>query len=104
MHSVVLLWLVIGVVALCVWNAVFFASAYWSWHSHNYTVEYFEIINPRNPQFGLFSLALILVTNLIFGAAINVLSSRAHVPDGHFPMTGTPNNSLDQSGEEQDEV
>ena len=75
-HSLVLLWLTIGVVAVCIWNALFAASAYWSWHKYNYTVEYYEITNPRNPQFGLFSLALVIVTNLIFATAIKLLSAR----------------------------
>jgi hypothetical protein len=79
-HSSVLLWLAIGVAAVCIWNALFAASAYWSWHKYNYTVEYYEITNPRNPQFGLFSLALVIVSNLIFATAIKLFSVRPTPP------------------------
>ena len=75
-HSSVLLWLTIGVVAVCIWNTLFAVSAYWSWQKFNYTVEYYEITNPRNPQFGLFSLALVIATNLIFATTIKLLSAR----------------------------
>ena len=75
-HSLLLLWVTIGVAAVCIWNALFAASAYWQWYKYNYTVEYYEITNPRNPQFGLFSLALVIVTNLIFGAVIKALRER----------------------------
>ena len=75
-HSYVLLWVIIGVVAVVIWNALFAASAYWSWREHNYTVEYYEITNPRNPQFGLFSLALVVVTNLLFALVAKALIHR----------------------------
>jgi hypothetical protein len=75
-NSLLLLWVVIGIVAVCIWSALFAASAYWSWRMYNYTVESYEISNPRNPQFGLFSLALVVVTNLVFAAAIRTLYER----------------------------
>jgi uncharacterized membrane protein len=75
-NSYVLLWVIIGMVAVVIWNALFAASAYWSWREHNYTVEYYEITNPRNPQFGLFSLALVVVTNLIFAMVAKALIQR----------------------------
>jgi len=75
-NSHVLLWVIIGVVAVVIWNALFAASAYWSWREHHYTVEYYEITNPRNPQFGLFSLALVVVTNLIFAVVARALTQR----------------------------
>ena len=77
--SSLLLWLTIGVVSVCIWNALFAVSAYWSWQKYNYTVEYYEITNPRNPMFGLFSLGLVIVTNLIFATTIKVLSAGSFV-------------------------
>jgi uncharacterized membrane protein len=75
-NSLLLLWVVIGIVAVFIWNALFAVSAYWSWRKYNYTVEYYEITNPWNPQFGLFSFALVVVTNLIFAATVRTLFER----------------------------
>jgi hypothetical protein len=79
-RSQLFLWVATGIVAVCVWNGLFAAAAYSELREHNYTVLYYEITNPRNPQFGLFSLALVVVTNLIFATAIKALTERRANP------------------------
>jgi hypothetical protein len=81
-RSQLILWVATGVVAVCIWNGLFAAAAYSELREHNYTVMYYEITNPRNPQFGLFSLALVVVTNLIFATAIKALTERGPHPAG----------------------
>ena len=76
LNSLMVLWVAIGVVSVCVWNGLFAAAVYWEIRQYNYQVLYYEITNPRNPDYGLFSLALVVVTNLIFGAVIKMLSQR----------------------------
>jgi len=72
MRSVFLLWVGIGVVAVSIWNGVFLLAARWEMYAHNYDVLYYEINNPRNPQYGLFSFALVVATNLAFAGLVKM--------------------------------
>jgi hypothetical protein len=75
-NSQIVLWLFIGVISICIWNGLFAAAVYWEIHQHDYWVLYYEMTNPRNPDFGFFSLALVVGTNLIFGLAMKTFSTR----------------------------
>ena len=70
--SVVLLWLGIGLVAVGAWNILFLSFAYWERYTTNFTVMYREVTATDNPQFGLFSLALVVGTNLLFAGALKL--------------------------------
>jgi len=41
-RSQLLLWVVTGIVAVCIWNGLFTAAAYWEIREHNYTVVYYD--------------------------------------------------------------
>ena len=72
--SVMLLWLGVGLMAVCAWNVIFLALAYWEMYTTNFTVVYRDVTAPNNPQFGLFSLALAVGTNLLFAGALKLAS------------------------------
>jgi len=72
--SVILLWLGVGLMAVCAWNVIFLALAYWEMHTTNFTVIYRDVTAPGNPQFGLFSVALVVSTNLLFAGALKLAS------------------------------
>ena len=76
LNSQIALWLLIGIVSICIWNGLFAAAVWWEIHQHNYWVLYYEMTNHRNPDFGLFSLGLVVGTNLVFGAAMKTSSQR----------------------------
>ena len=75
LRSVVLLWLIIGLVAVCAWNALFLGGAYWEIHAHNWTVLYREVTARDNPMFGPYSLALMTGTALLFAGALKVVAN-----------------------------
>lgn len=72
--SMVLLWLGIGIVAVCAWNVLWLCVAYWEKYTANFTVVYREVTALNNPQFGLFSLALVVGTNLLFAGVLKLAS------------------------------
>jgi hypothetical protein len=72
--SVVLLWLGVGIVAVCAWNVLWLSVAYWEKFTTNFTVVYREVTALNNPLFGLFSLALVVGTNLLFAGALKLAS------------------------------
>jgi ABC-type iron transport system FetAB permease component len=81
MSSVVLLWLGVGIVAVCAWNVLWLSVAYWEKYTTNFTVVYREVTALNNPQFGLFSLALVVGTNLVFAGALKLASRQySNVP------------------------
>ena len=73
LKSAVLLWLIIGLVAVCAWNALFLGGAYWEIYAHNWTVLYREVTARDNPMFGLFSFALMAGTAFLFAGALKVV-------------------------------
>jgi hypothetical protein len=75
LSSVVLLWFIIGLVAVCAWNALFLGGVYWERYAHNWTVLYHEVTAPNNPMFGLFSLALMAGTALLFACALKLAAN-----------------------------
>ena len=79
-NSIVLLWLVVGLIAVSVWNILWFAEAYWERHTTNFTVGWNEVTALNNPQFGGFSLALVFATNLVFGGALRLASRQYSRP------------------------
>ena len=76
MVSVVLLWLGIGVAAVCAWNVLWLCVAYREKYTANYTVVYREVTALNNPQFGPTSLALAIGTSLLFAGMLKLSSKR----------------------------
>jgi len=74
--SVVLLWLGIGIVAVCAWNVLWLCVAYWEQYTTNFTVVYREMTALNNPQFGLLSLTLVVGTNLLFAGVLKLASKQ----------------------------
>ena len=70
--SIIWLWLGVGVLAVIGWNALWLSVAYWEKYTTNFTVVYREVTALNNPQFGLFSLALVVGTNLLFAGALKL--------------------------------
>ncbi|PYS88563.1 MAG: hypothetical protein DMF64_20105 [Acidobacteria bacterium] len=66
------LWLSIGVMAVAGWNTLGLVLAYYEKYTSGFTVVYNEVTALRNPMFGLFSLVLLIGTNLIFAAVVSL--------------------------------
>jgi hypothetical protein len=75
-RSVVVLWQGIGIVAVCAWNVLWLSLAYQEMYTTNFTVVYREVTALDNPQFGVFSLALVVGTNLLFAGLLTLAAKQ----------------------------
>jgi hypothetical protein len=75
-RSVVVLWLGVGIVAVCAWNVLWLSLGYQEMYTTNFTVVYREVTALNNPQFGVFSLALVVGTNLLFAGMLTLASEQ----------------------------
>jgi hypothetical protein len=68
--SIILLWLSIGFAAVVLWNVLFLGGAIWEIYAHSHHFLYYEVATPTNPMFGIFSFAIMFVTNVLFAGAM----------------------------------